>query len=436
MFFSVRWVGVKCGLVVVGMACFCMTNGFAHSLYQWVQLVGDNRYEVRAILPATEACPAVLSNHIPLAMTVRAQPDSAFFVRVCSYAFQNEGQQIVLEGQRMPVPPHVLRIVAFGDSGCRVTKHIAQDCAPHSWPFATVVRAAAAVQPDLVIHVGDYYYREQCIPGSGCTAEPTGDNWSTWRADFFAPAAALFAQAPFVFVRGNHEDCRRGWRGWMRFLSVGPMTKTCQEMHADTWYGHADTFYGVIVDASAGEDRANVVYQDVRKAVEDLHLNTLYHRPWLILHRPLWSYFIDRRTHKLASASQSYRLTLASWAAHNCSLVLSGHIHLAELLELEGLPLQFIAGTGGATLDLAPVLLPQLPMIGKDVVKVLYADGHPGFTLFVHNDLPGENKHWDVTWHVLHQADQDLFVDKEFLIDVRTVHANGPLPEIPHRQGS
>ena len=45
------------------------------------------------------------------------------------------------------------------------------------------------------------------------------DNWDVWRADFFAPAESLLAAAPWIFDRGNHEECARGGRGWVRALS-------------------------------------------------------------------------------------------------------------------------------------------------------------------------------------------------------------------------
>jgi hypothetical protein len=63
-----------------------------------------------------------------------------------------------------------------------------------------------------VIHVGDYLYREDMCPPakqSFCGGAPSGDNWETWKADFFAPAAKLLAASPWVFTRGNHEDCER-----------------------------------------------------------------------------------------------------------------------------------------------------------------------------------------------------------------------------------
>ena len=51
---------------------------------------------------------------------------------------------------------------------------------------------------------------------AGCAGSPWGDNWTTWQADFYTPAAPLLAAAPIVLVRGNHEDCERAGPGWLQ----------------------------------------------------------------------------------------------------------------------------------------------------------------------------------------------------------------------------
>ena len=48
------------------------------------------------------------------------------------------------------------------------------------------------MQPDLVIHVGDYHYRESpCADGNeGCAGSPWGYGFDAWQADFLASAIA------------------------------------------------------------------------------------------------------------------------------------------------------------------------------------------------------------------------------------------------------
>ena len=97
---------------------------------------------------------------------------SAFPVRVCELALPDTRRASV-GGHPLPLPgPAPRRIVVIGDSGCRLLAPggVNQACNDgDAWPFAQVVAAAAATQPDLVIHVGDYQYRE--------TACPAGDPW-------------------------------------------------------------------------------------------------------------------------------------------------------------------------------------------------------------------------------------------------------------------
>ncbi|MGZ9104198.1 MAG: hypothetical protein ACXW3Y_15200 [Rhodoplanes sp.] len=102
-------------------------------------------------------------------------------------------------------------IAAFGDTGWRLKAadkeksdhdHSGagrfQDCDKGSkWPFSRLSATAAARKPGLVIHVGDYLYRESPCPTGdiGCKGSPYGDNWATWQADFFRPADRLLAAA-------------------------------------------------------------------------------------------------------------------------------------------------------------------------------------------------------------------------------------------------
>jgi hypothetical protein len=65
---------------------------------------------------------------------------------------------------------------------------------PDGLAVAANRRAAARTQPDLVIHLGDYHYREYCDQPALCAplhgqGVPIGYGWAGWHADFFAPAS-------------------------------------------------------------------------------------------------------------------------------------------------------------------------------------------------------------------------------------------------------
>ena len=133
------------------------------------------------------------------------------------------------------------RIVVIGDTGCRAKQsdQAFQACADGAaWPFAEIAKNAAALKPDLVIHLGDLHYRESPCPAgmAGCANSPWGYGWDTWDADFFTPARALLRAAPWVFVRGNHESCSRAGQGWFRYIDPQPWTqaRSCNDPAQDS----------------------------------------------------------------------------------------------------------------------------------------------------------------------------------------------------------
>ena len=137
------------------------------------------------------------------------------------------------------------RILILADTGCRMAKANQQNCHdPAGFPFAALSNYEAQFKPDLIIHVGDYFYRDtNCVvPAAGTTpamefttgcSDPTnanfetfGDTFDSWNADVLYPGATLLAAAPWVMARGNHESCGRGARGWYALLDAKPFDPT------------------------------------------------------------------------------------------------------------------------------------------------------------------------------------------------------------------
>lgn len=133
------------------------------------------------------------------------------------------------------------RILVIADTGCRMAKANQQNChSPSGFPFAFLANYEGQFAPDLIIQVGDYFYRDtSCIvPASGQVAaheyvagcsdstnanyETWGDTFDSWNADFVYPGKALLVTAPWVMTRGNHESCGRGARGWFALLDGEP----------------------------------------------------------------------------------------------------------------------------------------------------------------------------------------------------------------------
>ena len=259
----------------------------------WVEMASDGGLDVRSIIAPGMACPKVVADGTALTSDTRGKVDGDYPVQTCIAHAAAASRAITVDGLAAPVlPSDIKRIVVIGDTGCRLKGSFAQDCNdPVKWPFATVARLAAARRPDLVIHVGDYYYRETACPDTqpGCAGSPYGDNWAVWQKDFFNPAAPLLASAPWVMVRGNHEICSRGGHGWFRLLDPHPSTDRC----TDTTPPYAlriGSLSLLLFDGSDADDRnadpAKVaVYRDQLKPV----LADAPAHSWLLTHRPVWA---------------------------------------------------------------------------------------------------------------------------------------------------
>ncbi len=110
---------------------------------------------------------------------------SIFPVLTCELKLPENAVRANISGTEIPMPKaNPRRIVVLGDTGCRMKKadNAWQACNDNeAWPFRAVANAAAAMAPDLVIHVGDYHYREnECPPEiAGCQGSPWGYGWDT-----------------------------------------------------------------------------------------------------------------------------------------------------------------------------------------------------------------------------------------------------------------
>ncbi|HEY4014936.1 MAG TPA: metallophosphoesterase [Polyangiaceae bacterium] len=237
----------------------------------WVELAGPNggsngysgnvaiARAVTAYVPPADAaiqnpCPTITINGgAAVQMNLRAAATTSlplrsvntppakpalFPVSACEYLLPANTTSAVVAGQSLPVPKaNPTKIVVIGDTGCRLQNgNGTQSCNDPNpagtdtpYPFAAIAAAAAAQNPDLVLHVGDYAYRDNPCPaglGYNCGGSPWGFGWDTWEADLFAPGAPLLAAAPWIMTRGNHEQCNRAGQGWYRFLDTGAFDTT------------------------------------------------------------------------------------------------------------------------------------------------------------------------------------------------------------------
>jgi hypothetical protein len=381
------------------LACFALLSfglpqgAQAKIFAQWVQLGPDGASSVRVI--TDEACPQVIFDGTPTQMNVRSEPSqkidnvrpASFSTRSCETAVPRGTVAAVLNNKALPlVRPNPQRILIIGDTGCRLAPLVVQDCNdPLAWPFPKIAAAAATVRPDLVIHLGDYHYRETPCPPkrAGCARSPWGYGFDAWDADFFAPAAPLFASAPWILVRGNHEDCTRAGEGWIRFLDRGPVEPTCRDL-TGVFVARLGDFGIVVVDGARASDPMGDMSQTVdllRNQFKDV-VGQVPAEAWIVSHRPFNSMrsAAGRLTNEVDNHVQE--LAFGSLLPASVTMSVAGHLHFFQAVDFGGLrPAQLVVGTGGDDLS----IVPPINMVGADIngLKVINSVTYSAFTYIV-----------------------------------------------------
>jgi predicted phosphodiesterase len=347
--------------------CFVAAPVWAGELpTPWVELGADGLLSVRTAVVPGDACPTLTADGATLAMLPRGEPDPAFTVKVCEARAPAATASLAVAGVALPtLPATVRRIAIVGDTGCRIAGKALQDCNdPQAWPFPAIAREAAATRPDLVIHLGDYLYRESACPAerAGCAGSPHGDNWPTWRADLLDPAAPLFAAAPWVVVRGNHEICRRGGPGWFRLLDPYPGRPDCIDRTEPyrLSIGGLELLLFDGADADdflAPPDKVAAYADQFARLLADVQPHA-----WLLAHRPVWA--MAQAELSGVTTNLSEQAAIRGHIPAALDLVLSGHLH--DFISYEfgpERPAQLIVGTGGDTL----LTLGRAPIVGAEI---------------------------------------------------------------------
>jgi hypothetical protein len=360
-------------------------------------VLGEDGAAVARVLTTGTNCPEItLDGHsLPMAQRVafgpiaqraprKDQPQPVSLpVLTCETAIPAGTRAASVGGTALPLPKaQADRIVVIGDTGCRLKNNELQDCNdPNAFPFATIAAAAARFKPDLVVHVGDYHYREDPCPAgrAGCAGNPFGYTWDAWNADFFAPGRALLAAAPWVMARGNHESCARAGQGYWRFLDPRPLAprRDC-ELPADDGIGDYSDPYAVPLGGGAQLivfDSANTTYKGLKEGdprwaiyagnyrkIAALARNASYNIA--VDHHPLFAFGAsqDKQTGAIslfggdAGLLQSFGAQDAGFLPPSISMLLSGHVHLWEQVSFSSNhPTQFVSGFSGTAEDIVPL---------------------------------------------------------------------------------
>jgi hypothetical protein len=370
--------------VTAALALGCrFANAAEATPFAWIQLVQGGA-EARAATTLAH-CPFLTIDGRLTPMQTRAAADPLYPLTVCQLKVPAGARRVLLGGAALPIPKGPpRRILVFGDTGCRVKEGFVQDCNnPRRWPFAQVARLAAAHHPDLVVHVGDYYYRESpCPPGERqCAGSPYGDRWATWRAEFFDPARPLLAQAPWVFVRGNHESCARGGRGWFRILDAGPAPLACPAASAPFKIDLGDLNLYVLDSADTFDQTAPAAA--VARFADQLNAlgaDMAHGRGWIVTHRPIWGLTPVARLGPIGPfetpINRTEQAAMDGRELAGVQMVVSGHIHHFASFDFgPARPAQLIAGTGGdigEDADTARIRTDQVNIDGMDAERMTF----------------------------------------------------------------
>jgi hypothetical protein len=319
----------------------------------WVELGENGKAVARIVVNGPQDCPAILINGASRPMLLRPNMPQGL-KPVCEFTIPAGVKSASVNSRPLQLPKrNPARVIAIGDSGCRILRSQIQDCNnPAHWPFQQVAASAAAEKPNLIIHVGDYLYRESLCPETSkaeCGGSPAGDNWDAWNADFFEPAAQLLSAAPWVFSRGNHENCERAWRGWFYYLDPRPWDGKCEE-YPPPYIITLGKFQIAMLDSSATKEGAIDVAQVEKFAGQLASLHPK--NAWLATHYPFWGFYADRASGLPKPLAAALEEAWEKTAPAGYSLILSGHVHLFEYVSVDnGRPPQLVAGDGGTQMD-------------------------------------------------------------------------------------
>jgi hypothetical protein len=341
----------------------------------WLEIGPGGQLLLRSI--TLDTCPIANFDGRSFPMVVRAAASEAFPVTSCETSVPFGVIEASIGDQILSLPAGPLeRIAVIGDTGCRLNEWEKkyQACNdPAAWPFAQVAASVAAWQPDLIVHVGDYLYRESPCPGDGpdCTGSPFGDNWETWDVDFFSPAKPLLSAAPLIFMRGNHETCGRNPEGSFRFLDPRAYDATCQTF-TPPYVSAVNGFTYAAVDSAEAADENDTPEEAQEYASQfDELAHIAPEGAWLITHRPVWG-VLSHQSGEFEVENATFATDSHELIADDFALILSGHIHLAETIAFESKserPPQIISGNSGTALDNVPTASPTAEELGDPTVE-------------------------------------------------------------------
>ena len=305
------------------------------------------------------------------------------------------------EDRKFPKLRNPQRILIMGDTGCRLKDSVIgsefQNCKNEkAWPFWKLVDAAEKENPDLIIHLGDYHYRENCKTGVDCTkfTSEIGYGWKPWELDFFAPMQKLFDRAPIIIVRGNHEDCKRAYLGYKLLIANNEWKKECEEYEPAQILTFKD-FAIVNFDSSSISDLPNLKGEtewvkrldDISAKLTNLGVKNVF----LVTHKPIYG-IIPFRSMLFPGNTNFKNYFEKSLLRKQIAAVFSGHIHISMVVTPNQYAKQLIIGNSGTKLDQSKFSVTALHLKSFDYKSVEGQNRGFGYGLLVQN----KNLKWEL----------------------------------------
>lgn len=369
--------------ILVFILSFIASNAFSQGIeyktkYSWIAL-GKNDTQIAHAIVESSTCPHVKVDGVLYDMISRSKDikvEAFDQITSCEFVLPKNSKDVQIDGVTLTkVSNKRKKIAIVGDTGCRVGKTRVQNCNNidgygEPWPFEKIAENIAKHDPDLIIHLGDYFYRDvKCPVGNKGCEGPVGDQWPTWEIEFFKPARSLLSVAPWVFIRGNHESCDKSYKGWFYLLSdVDHLDQPWKDgkcvVQTSPYQISTDYLNMLVMDTSTmpkdleREDPTPDVlsrYVHQFNMINGMAQNS--NNNWLLVHHPIYGIVILGEEEKhLRSITYPLQLAIKQSVEKilhtNIKRVISGHLHLFELLEFsDGRPKQIILGSGGTKID-------------------------------------------------------------------------------------
>lgn len=358
--------------------------------------VSSSQVQARAIIVAGSPCPKLVTNlnrrgqeiRVTRRMRLRtpgATTGAAFAsLAACQASIPTGATSAMVGGRGIPsgLPATIGKVAILGDTGCRIKPPAVQDCSnPDTWPATQIASSIAAQKPDVIVDLGDYFYREAACPAdkqSYCGTSPPPlpgapfkDSANGWLADVIVPLSPMFAAAPLLLTRGNHEACQRGGNGYFLFFDVSsgssqacaPVDGVTPSIYNPTWVADLPiaakrTLRLAIVDTPYGSDYELDSWVGPQRpgyaAAAKLTRRKAHRESWLLTHEPVFgleSTDLSTGTPTWTPWMSPDQAAASQGLLGTYDLIASSHIHLTQAVQIPGQPGQLVVGNGGQLLD-------------------------------------------------------------------------------------